>query len=503
MTAPEQQKLPKKLLIAVAVYGVALLALVLIANLTKIDRWLDGVMMLLRPILWGLVLAYLLNPVFRFYERKLFGRVRNLALRRTFGLILSYLTLLLIIVLFVSLIIPQLFSSIAGFLTNFEGYMSVAIGQLNKLSANFNGMMAGMGFPQVQIPMLDPHGVNFSVIFLNVDKILEWVQGLFGGNDAFSMEALIGTIGGIFGVVADALFAFFISLYFLSSKEQRYAQVMKFRRALFDDKTNAAITRLCTVADKSFGGFIEGKLLDALIVALLTYVVTAIFGIPYALLIAVFIGIANIIPLVGFVIGLFPTALIVLLTDPAKIIPFLIIMILIQQLDANLISPKILGSNVGVSSLCILIAITTVGALWGFAGMLLAVPIFATVIELTSGHMAARLRAKGLPSTTENYYPSDSMVDPATDIRSNTDKIIKAIERKYLRICKKEERGEALTRADRTHVAFYGLCRRLHIVPDMSDELLTQFTTEEAIAKAEAETEQLIKEERGTDLLEQ
>ncbi len=503
MTAPEHEKIPKKLIVATAVYGILLLAVVLIANLTKIDNWFVGVMMLLRPILWGLVLAYLLNPVFRFYERKLFGKIRHMSLRRTFALILAYLTLLLVIILFVALIIPQLFSSIAGFLTNFEGYMDVAIAQLNNLIIGFNDFLVGMGFEQSKIPLIQPDGVNFSVIYLNMDKILEWVQGFFGVDNAFSMEVLIGTIGGIFGVIADALFAFFISLYFLSSKEKRYAQVMKFRRALFNDKTNAAITRLCTVADKSFGGFIEGKLLDAVIVALLTYVVTAIFGIPYALLIAVFIGIANIIPLVGFVIGLIPTALIVLLTDPGKIIPFLIIMILIQQLDSNIITPKILGNSTGISSLCILIAITTVGALWGFTGMLLAVPIFATVIELTTGHMEARLRAKGLPSTTENYYPADSMVDPATDVRSSTDKIIKTIERKYLRICKKQERGEELTRAERAHVTFYSFCRRLHIIPEMSDELLTQFSTEEAIEKAAAETERLIKEDRGTDLLEQ
>ena len=134
--------------------------------------------------------------------------------------------------------------------------------------------------------------------------------------------------------------------------------------------------------------------------------------------------------------------------------------------------------------------------------MLLAVPIFATVIELTSGNMDSRLRAKGLPSSTENFYPADSMVDPATDVRSSTDKITKAIERRYLRLQNKAERGEVLTRGERNHIKFYQLCRRMHIIPEMSDEILTQFTTDEAVIASKAAVDRLIKEERGTDLLE-
>ena len=492
----------KKLILATVIYALLLLLLIFVSNLTKINSWIDGVRMLLRPITWGLLLAYFLNPVLRLYENRVFPKIRSIKLRRTLSLILTYFTLFLIVTLFVSLIIPQFYSSLTGFLNNFDQYMNEAVKHINDLSGKINQLLVNMGIEQAQIPLLEENSLRFEAVVNNFSHIIEWVLGLLGGGETFSVEALLGTLGNLFGIIADAIFAFFISLYFLSTKELRYAQVMKLRHALFDDKTNATITRLCSIADRSFGGFVEGKLLDALIVGILTYIVTSIFQIPYEPLIAAFIGIANIIPLVGPVIGAIPTSVIVLLTNPAKFIPFLIIVICIQLIDSNIITPKILGSNTGISSLCVLIAITTVGSLWGFTGMLLAVPIFATVIELTTGHMENRLRAKGLPSTTENYYPANSMVDPATDVRSNTDKITKAIERKYLRLQKKSERGEELKKSERLHIAFYTLCRRMHIIPEMSDEILTQFTTEEAATAAKAEVARLIKEEMGADLLE-
>ena len=119
--------------------------------------------------------------------------------------------------------------------------------------------------------------------------------------------------------------------------------------------------------------------------------------VPYALLIAVIIGITDIVPVVGPWVGVIPSALIILLTDPIKVIPFLLCILIVQQIDGNIIAPKILGENTGVSSLCVMISITVMGALWGLAGMVLGVPLFATIIELTKEFLNKRLEDKGLP----------------------------------------------------------------------------------------------------------
>ncbi len=499
MMSPEQKQSRRKTLLGVIIYAVLLLALVWISNFGKVNGWIQGVLMLFRPILWGLVLAYLLNPFFRFYERKLLYRLQPKGLRRALSLILTYLTLLLIIALLVALILPQLYASITGFLANYDSYIVSFVNQFNRLLEQVNGFLDKAGIEQNLIHPLRAEDMKISVIFLNIDKIMEWAQGLFAGDDSFS---IMDTIGGVVSSITDMLFAFFMSLYLLSTKEQRYAQIMKIRRALFSDRTNAVLTRICSAADRSFGGFIEGKLLDSLIIGILTYVVVAIFGIPYPILVAAIVGITNIIPFVGPIIGAIPTSVIILLTEPGKVIPFLIIVVIIQQIDGNIIGPKILGNNTGVSSLCVLTAITVMGSVWGFTGMILGVPLFAVVIDLMTEHMDGRLRAKGFSSTTENYYPGDSPIDPARDVRGGTDTIVKHFEQKVLRLQKKQERGEKWKRSEGALMSFYRLCRKLHIMHELSDEILTQFTAEEAAYAAEEEARRLIREERGTDLLE-
>jgi len=176
------------------------------------------------------------------------------------------------------------------------------------------------------------------------------------------------------------------------------------RRAVFGDTLNRKITDICEVADRSFGGFLRGKLLDSTIVGVLVYIIISIMQVPYAVLIAVIIGITDIVPVIGPFIGVIPSAVIIFLTDPIKVIPFLLCILIVQQFDGNIMAPKILGDNTGVSSLCVMIAITIMGAIWGLAGMVLGVPLFATVLELTDRYLRQRLKEKNLPSGTEHYY---------------------------------------------------------------------------------------------------
>lgn len=490
----------KKLVLAIVLYALLILAILMVANVGKINYWIRGVLLLFRPILWGLALAYLLNPFFRVYERKLFHRLRPKGLRRALSLILTYLTLLLIIAVLFALIIPQLYASISGFIADYDNYINSVVELFNRVLEQVDGFLDRMGTQQELLKPLRAEDLKLSAIIRNFDKIMKWAQGLFVSDSGSG--SVLDMLGNLVSGAADALFAFFISLYLLSTKEQRSAQIMKIRRALFSDRINSAITRFCTVADRSFGGFIEGKLLDSLIIGILTYIVVAICGMPYPMLLAAIIGITNIIPFVGPIVGAIPTALIILLTDPGKVIAFLIIVVVIQQIDGNIIGPAILGNNTGVSSLCVLISITVMGALWGFTGMLLGVPLFAMIIELTSERIEERLRARGLPSTTENYYPDSSPIDSAQDVRGNTDTIIKQFERKILRLRKKQERGETLSRADRHHMAVHRFLLKIHLIRELSDETLTQFTADEAAHAAEEEAQRLIKEARGIDLLE-
>jgi hypothetical protein len=272
---------------------------------------------------------------------------------------------------------------------------------------------------------------------------------------------------------------------------------MKFRHALFSDTANARITRFCTVADRSFGGFLEGKLLDSLIIGILAYVIFSIFGIPYALLLASFIGITNVVPIIGPFIGAIPTAFILLLSAPEKVIPFLIIVIILQQIDGNIIGPNILGNNTGVSSLCVMIAIIVMGSLWGLVGMLLGVPLFATILDLTDEFTTSRLQKKGLPSGVENYYSDDSIVDPTKNAHVTTDKAVQKLERHAHRIQKKRENNEPISKRESFVLGFYNFLNRHHIIMEMTDAESARYSVEEATARVKEEADAHLKASRA------
>lgn len=494
----------KKIWIGIIVSALLLLAIVLISNLKGLNDWFGSVLLIIRPILIGLCLAYLCNPFFRLFERKVFSRMRPPSLRRTFSLICTYLTVLLILALILLLIIPQLIEGIIDFAKNYNDYISSAIAQINLLFARINSFAARIT------------GNGNILNYLNEENIRESALGFFGKEDGGFMDYLKGMdvkhltekIGSTLGAVTDTLFGIFISLYLLSTKEKRYAQIMKLRRALFSDTVNSHITRFCTIADKSFGGFLEGKLIDSLIVGFLTYFAISILGVPYAILIATFIGITNIIPAIGPLIGMIPSALLLLLSAPAKVIPFLLIMFIIWQIDNNIIAPKILGNNTGVSSLCVIVAITTMGSLWGFWGMLLGVPLFATALALLDSYLENRLQKKGYPSGVENYYAADAIVDPTKNAHPVTDKLVHKLEKSALRLRNKQENGESLTRGERFGLVVYRQLHKYHIVTELTDEAQARFAAQEAAKAAEVEAEALFSqlhtaEEQSADAIEE
>lgn len=475
-----------KALIGIIVYAVLFLGLLLVINRTKLGTWMDSVLLLFRPILIGFALAYLLNPFFRFYERKLLYRMHPMGLRRGVALFLTYLTLFAIIGLLLLLILPSLYDSLRRFFYNYDSYVTSAVHQFNRVLENIEVFFDSIGIRQSFIKYLDIEEVRqtLSLAFFNYEKIIETVgKWMSSGNGS-----IFGTVSSIVSVAADILFALFISLYLLSTKEQRYAQIMRLRRALFSDRVNAYITRLCTIADRSFGGFLEGKVVDSIIIGLMTYVAVLIFRIPYPALVATIVGVTNILPFFGPILGAIPTSVIVLLTEPSKVLTLLIIIVIIQQIDGNIIGPKILGNNTGVSSLCVLIAISVMGSVGGFVGMLLGVPLFATVLALTEERLTRRLRSRGLSSATENYYPADSMVDPADDLQSRSDRLVRRLEKHYLRMLVRERNGDTLTRRELLHKKVYQAGRKLHLLPELSDNVLVQFSVEEAAREVVADT---------------
>ncbi len=487
----QEKKINKKrVLIGTAVYAILFLLIVLFVNLDSVNAWVGSVLLLLRPVLIGLVLAYLCNPFFRFFERKVLFKLRPPSLRRTVSMIFTYLSVLLIVVLIFWLILPQLVKSIVNFAGQYDSYMNSATVQINKAIAWINSLVHGITHRDILHPLAD-------------GALQTSIADFFGGKDLLTIlqslgtQNLTGAIGGAVSAVTDSIFGIFISLYLLSTKEKRYAQVMKVRRAMFSDYTNGRITRFCTIIDRSFGGFLEGKLIDSLIVGILIYVLISIFRVPHAIMIASFIAITNLIPIVGILIGTVPATVIILLSDPAKLIPFLFIVVIVQLIDNNIISPKILGNNTGVSSLCVVIAISVMGALWGVAGMLLGVPLFAAILEMSDEYIVARLQKKGSPAGLANYYATDILIDPEKDTVNTTDKIAQRFEKWALHTTKKQEEGIALTKKDRFVLRVDRFLHRYHIIAEITDDGQARFFSTESARAVEKEAAQQLEHLRA------
>ncbi len=330
------------------------------------------------PILIGFVIAYLVNPAMKFLEKRVFvcrkkGKKEYPRLRRILSLIAAYLLYALVIGLLLALVIPQVAVSYRDLLSRISDYAQ-SVGDL-------------IGTVSEKFP------------FINTEKITSALQNFF--SDSYSLllkltPHLTGFVSGAISQLTNAFLGLVLSVYFLLYRDRLCAQCRKLTRAVFPAKACGYLENFLHETDVTFGGFIRGKLLDSLIIGVLTLVVLAIFRMPYFQLVAVIVGVTNIIPFFGPFIGAVPSALIIFIADPMKALWFLVIILIIQQLDGNVIGPRILGQSTGLSSLGVIIAIIVMGGLFGFGGMFIGVPLFALIQSLFRRFLVWRLARRGL-----------------------------------------------------------------------------------------------------------
>lgn len=494
MNETERKHPKRRWILGVILYAVVFFLVVAISNLEAVNSFLSRLLGVLAPVLLGLAIAYLINPLFRLLERRVFHRLRSAWLRRTLSLLLTYVIAFALICGLVLLIVPQLVDSIRVFAANFNSQLDSLIQSLNSLIEGLNAILPAGSDGTSAIPPL-----NCDTLFAKVNELWESLllllqESVTSGNISHVISFLSQTAS----VVTDIILAVFISLYLLATKELRYAQVKKFRTAWIPERIDSMLSKTLSIADRSFGGFLRGKILDSTIVGILVYLFCLIIRIPNPHLIAVIIGITDIIPVIGPFIGVIPSAIIILLTDPIKTIFFLLAILVIQQIDGNIIAPKILGENTGVSSLCVMIAIILMGSLWGLVGMLVGVPLFATVLELLKIWIRNRLAQKGLPDEMESYYARDSFSETPDSAKGTRKK-------KGVRTRPQADASACGTLAplDRLRLGTYALALRHGVFTDPSDSALEAFAADgrmllQIMTEAEAQQEPQPKDTEAT-----
>lgn len=349
------------------------------------------------PIIYGIVIAYLLNPILRFCEEKCFYQLShrihkaNEKKAKRFNRSISiFCTMLFALLLFSGLlwlVIPQIYISIRDI-----------VGQKDSYVGNIEHWLEGL---YTRWPMLEETIVKqMDGIY---DKVIDWLsKSILPNLDTILVSVSNGVLGGV-KVISNLIIGFIVAAYVMSSKDVFTAQSKKLLYSFVPIKQANKILDAIRHANQIFGGYINGKLIDSLIVGIVCFLGLSILRMPYAALISVIVGVTNIIPVFGPFIGAIPCALLLLVVSPMKCFIFIIFVVILQQVDGNILGPKILGNSTGLSSFWVLTAILVCGGLFGFMGMLIGVPIFACFYAGIRYVCNSILEKKRMPVQTSAY----------------------------------------------------------------------------------------------------
>ncbi len=346
---------------------------------------------ILMPFYIGIIMAYLLCPIYNASVRLAYrlnkGRFRkprrDFQFARFFGTLIALTFLILVIAGLLILVIPDLWDSIMG-LAMSAPEMAARAQEWLQEHVNEN--------PEISM-ILQGKLANLS------DTIILWAQN----NVLPGAEAILTGVMGTLGTMVDIFVALVICVYILNSKEIFVAQSRKLILAVFKTERAEKIFELGKISNQTFGGFINGKIIDSAIIGILCFIAMTVLNIPMTMLISVVIGVTNIIPFFGPFIGAIPSIIILLIVEPIAAIKFGIMVLILQQLDGNIIGPKILGKTTKLASFWVMFAIIVGGGLFGFPGMILGVPVFAILYTYISRGVNNRLKEKQLVTSTLMY----------------------------------------------------------------------------------------------------
>lgn len=378
----------KYLHIAMVVFGtfvMCILVFFFIFRFNGVAKGFSLVFSALMPFLYGAVFAYLLRSPCDFLERKILERVRNPRDKKTrkranaISVTVNMVLALGIVYLLLFVILASVIGTVADLATTLPD-------TLRNLTNQLEGYFVG-------------NEMVINYISTASDALTQWVDDWLNADLIPNMTSLInGVSTGVFGVVTilkNVIIGIIISIYMLLSRRQIKAGIKRVIHAILPNGAAKSVLSELHFTDKVFNGFVTGRLLDSAIVGIICYVALVCLKMPDAMLIALIVGVTNIIPFFGPFIGAVPSAIIVLVGDPSKLLIFLIFIVILQQLDGNILDPKIIGDRIGLSSFWVLFAILLFGGLFGFAGMLFGVPVFAVAYDIVGKLMNIGLEHNG------------------------------------------------------------------------------------------------------------
>ena len=348
---------------------------------------LRSLLVMIKPFLTGACIAFVVNLPLKFLEEKALSRLPEKAekLRRPLSIFLSFLFIFAVVILVILTVIPQMGRALTQLGQKIPVFLERTINQAEILVADYPEILSWLN--------------NLERISLNWDSILGTAANFLKNGVGSLLNSTFTVAGSLVGGVVSGFIALIFSIYILSQKEKLGGQLKRILHAYCKEKQEQRILYVSGLLYRNFSKFITGQCTEAVILGLLFVIAMTIFRMPYAVMIGVLIAFTALIPIVGAFIGCFVGAFLILVDDPIKAVWFVIMFLIIQQLEGNLIYPKVVGNSVGLPSIWVLLAVSLGSSMFGVIGMLVFIPLFATIYTLLRDDVNRRnAEETGVPS---------------------------------------------------------------------------------------------------------
>ena len=381
------------------------------------------------PIIDGLVIAFLLCPMVNWFEHKFFVIFRKKERRseplsdtafkwlRVLSIFLSYLIIISLLTAFIITVVPQIRDSITSIYAQSSQYRENIENWLTELFEKY---------PNIEVWVMDSYDTYAA-------QFNEWKNTYLLPKAQELLATVSAGVFNFFSALWDIIIGAIVSVYVLFSKEKFSGQFKKLAYGFLNTKTANVLIANIRMVNHKFSGFIVGKLLDSFIIGILCFIGCSILGFDYPVLLGLIIGVTNIIPFFGPFIGAIPCILLLFMINPLHSLYFAIFILVLQQVDGNVLGPKILGESTGISSFWVIFSITLFGGLWGVTGMIVGVPLFAVFYAITKTALVTKLTKKDLPTETKKYINVDY-------VRDETNEFVDLIPASELEALEKEQR---------------------------------------------------------------
>lgn len=368
-----KDKTRKDIIIIISYIALVIFALV---NFSKIIAFLGKVISIFSPFLLGIILAFVLNVLNNFIEKKIFGKIKPSKIwnkiKRPLCITLSLILVFLTIFFVMNLLIPQLKNSASLFTDTLPAYKEDIIGILNKFDVD-----------ESTVNKVGEYLDNFGKV------ITDYIKG--NSKDVITVTTEVAT--SVVNIISKGIITLVFAIYMIAQKETLSRQINKVMKAYLKPKTINKINTVGTLANKTFSNFVTGQCLEALIFGSLVFVGMLIFRFPYASTIGVLLGFTALIPIFGAFIGTAVGFILIMMVSPVKAILFVVFIIVLQQIEGNLIYPRVVGKSIGLPGMWVLLSVTVGGSIGGILGMLIATPLCSLLYALFTKMVNDRLKS--------------------------------------------------------------------------------------------------------------